>query len=124
MILGCGTGAFAEATDSERMDVFLPRFRQMIDEWEALGARPLCTFVDDIFKAGKTAEPFWSWYLIFEVDELETATHLIQAARQPVDGVRLDKWIRLELRIGRPFYAREEKEPHHVIDSSAGGYRP
>jgi hypothetical protein len=124
MVVGCGTGAFVEASDEERNDVFLPRFKQMVAEWEELGARPLCTFVDDVFKVGKTPDPFWSWYLIFEVDDLETAAHLVQAVRQPVDGIRLDRWVRLELRIGRPFYAREEKEPHRLIDSSAGGYRP
>ena len=70
LVLGCGTAAWAEATDAERTEVFLPRFKQMLAEWEELGARPLCTFVDDVFKVGKTPDPFWSWYLIFELDDI------------------------------------------------------
>lgn len=124
LVMGCGTEAWAEATDEERMGVFLPRFKQMLAEWEELGARPLCTFVDDVFKVGKTPDPFWSWYLIFEVDDLEVAAHLMQAVRQPVDGIRLDRWVRLELRFGRAFYSREEREPHHVIDPVPGSYSP
>ena len=124
MLVGCGTPAFFEACDSERMEIFLPRFKQMIAEWEELGARPLCTFVDDVFQMGETDEPFWAWHLIFEVDTLDIAAQMIQAARQTVDGVRLDRWIRLELRIGRPFYAREEKVPHYLVDPESGAYRP
>ncbi len=124
MITGCGTPAFFGADDRERREVFLPRFRQMIAEWEELGARPLATFCDDVFQMGETSEPFWAWYLIFEVDTLDVAAQMIQAGRQAVDGVRLDKFIRLDLRIGRPFLAREEKTPHHVVDPDSGAYRP
>jgi hypothetical protein len=124
MLVGAGTRAFFQATDEERRDVFLPRFKQMIAEWEELGARPVGTFVDDVFQMGETTEPFWAWYLLFEVDTLDVAAHLIQASRETVDGVRLDRWIRLELRFGRPFYATEEHEPHFLVDPNRGGYRP
>ena len=58
-------------------------------------------------------EPFWAWYLIFEVDSLDVGAAMIQAVRETVGGVRLDTYIKLELRVGRPFWAREEP-PHHV----------
>ena len=124
LLTGCGTPMFFDATDDERRDVFLPRFKQVIAEWEELGARPVATFCDDVFQMGETTEPFWAWYLIFEVDTLDVAAAMIQAGRQPVNGVRLDRYIRLNLRIGRPFLAREEKVPHHVIDPGTGAYRP
>jgi hypothetical protein len=124
MLVGCGTPAFFAATNEERLTVFLPRFKQMIGEWEELGARPVGTFVDDVFQVGETKEPFWAWYLIFEVDTLDVAAQMIQACRETVDGVRLDRWIRLDLRIGRPFFASEEKVPHHLVDPEHGGYRP
>jgi hypothetical protein len=124
MLVGSGTQAFFDATDEERLGVFLPRFKQMIGEWEELGARPVGTFVDDVFQVGEADEPFWAWYLIFEIDQIDTAAQMIQTTRQTVDGVRLDRWIRLELRFGRPFYATEEKNPHFLIDPESAGYRP
>ena len=111
MLVGCGTDAWLNASEAERAEVFLPRFIQVLKDWEELGARPLCSFVDDVFKSGKTPEPFWSWYLIFEIDDLETGARMVQASRQSIDGVRIDKWVRLELRIGRAFYSREEDRP-------------
>ncbi len=124
MLVGSGTRAFFDASDEERLQIFLPRFKQMIEEWEELGARPVGTFVDDVFQVGETDEPFWAWYLIFEIDKMEIAAQLIQTTRQTVDGVRLDRWIRLEARFGRPFYASEETHPHYLIDPDSTGYRP
>jgi hypothetical protein len=42
------------------------------------------------------------------VDDLDTAAAMIDAVREDVDGVRLDRYLRFELRIGRAFWAREE----------------
>jgi hypothetical protein len=50
----------------------------------------------------------WAWYLIFEVDDLDIPAKMIERARTDVDGVRLDRYVRFEVRIGRPFWAREE----------------
>ena len=62
---------------------------------------------DDVFQVGSNREP-WAWNLIYEVDELDVAAAMVQAVREVVDGVRLDTYVELELRIGRPFFAREE----------------
>lgn len=124
MVVGSGTNVFFDATSEERKTVFRPRFKAMLEEWEELGARMVCSFVDDVFQVGESEQPFWAWYLIFEVDSLDVAAQLMQASRETVDGVRLDRWIRLQLRVGRPFFAREEKTPHHITDPDAGGYRP
>ncbi len=35
---------------------------------------------------------------------------MVQAVREPVDGVRLDRYLEFEIRVGRPFWAREEIE--------------
>jgi hypothetical protein len=125
MIVGAGTRAFFDATDQERVEVFLPRFKQMVDEWENhLGARVVSSFVDDVLQMGETVAPFWAWYLTFEIDHVEVAAQMIQSSRQTVGGVRMDHWIRLEARIGRPFFAREEVEPQYVVDPKSGGYVP
>jgi len=40
--------------------------------------------------------------------QANTAAAMVQAVREPVDGVRLDRYLELEVRVGRPFWAREE----------------
>lgn len=119
MIVGCGTPAFFDASDEERAELFLPRFRRMLEEWEELGARTIGTFCDDVFQVGETAGPYWAWYLIYEVDSLDIAAAMVQASRQTVGGVRLDRWVRIESRVGRAFFASEETVPHSVVDTKA-----
>ena len=110
MVVGSGQPAFFAASEDEKQNEFMPRFRQMLAEWEELGARVVASFCDDVFQVGPTDAPFWAWYLIFEVDDLDVAAAMVQAVREPVGGVRLDSYLKIELRIGRPFYAREEQQ--------------
>jgi hypothetical protein len=108
MVVGAGQPSFFAASEDEKQNVFLPRFRQVLAEWEELGARVVASFCDDVLQVGPAEGPPWAWYLIFEVDELDVAAGMVQAVREQVDGVRLDAYVKLELRVGRPFYAREE----------------
>ena len=106
MIVGCATTAFFAASEAEKTTRFLPRFKQVLAEWEELGARVVASFCDDVFQVGPTKAP-WAWNLIYELDELDTAAAMIQAVREVVDDVRLDTYVQLELRVGRPFFERE-----------------
>jgi hypothetical protein len=107
MVLGCATTSFFQASEEEKTSRFFPRFTQVLAEWEELGARVIASFCDDVFQVGPTQRP-WAWNLIYEVDELDIAAAMVQAVREVVDGVRLDTYVQLELRVGRPFFAREE----------------
>src|SRR6185437_15277870 len=111
LVLGGGLPAYFEAPGDEKRDAFLPRFRRLLAEWEELGARVVASFCDDVLQVGPVTATPWAWYLIFEVDELETAAKMIERVRTAVDGVRLDRYVRFEARLGRPFWAREEREP-------------
>jgi hypothetical protein len=108
LVLGGGLPAYFEASEEEKRDVFLPRFRALLAEWEELGARVIASFCDDVLQVGPVSATSWAWYLIFEVDELETVAKMIDRVRAEVDGVRLDRYVRFEARVGRPFWAREE----------------
>ena len=108
LVLGGGLPAYFDASEDEKRDVFLPRFKALLAEWEELGARVVASFCDDVLQVGAAAPGSWAWYLIFEVDELDTAAAMIDLVRREQDGVRLDRYIRLEVRIGRPFWEREE----------------
>jgi hypothetical protein len=107
MVLGCASEGFFGGSEEEKEARFFPRFKQVLAEWEELGARLIASFCDDVFQVGSNREP-WAWNLIYEVDELDVAAAMVQAVREVVDGVRLDTYVELELRIGRPFFAREE----------------
>jgi len=108
LVLGGGLPAYFGAPEEEKRDVFLPRFRALLAEWEELGARVVASFCDDVLQVGPVLATAWAWYLIFDVDELETAATMIERVRAEVDGVRLDRYVRFEVRVGRPFWAREE----------------
>lgn len=124
MVAGTGTPRFFDASDRERAEVFFPRFARMLAEWEELGARVVSSFCDDVFQVGEVDAPGGAWFLVYEIDEIDTAAQMMQASRQTVDGVRLDTWVRLQLRFGRPFFAREETTPHHLVDPESSAYSP
>jgi hypothetical protein len=107
MAVGRATTNFFAASEDDKTTRFFPRFTQMLAEWEELGARVVASFCDDVFQVGPNREP-WAWNLIYEVDDLDVAAAMVQAVREDVDGVRLDTYLEFEVRIGRPFFAREE----------------
>jgi hypothetical protein len=109
LVLGGGLPAYFEAPEAEKRDVFLPRFRAVLARWEELGARVVASFCDDILQVGPAEPGAWPWYLIFELDDLDVAVAMMDAVREEVDGVRLDRYVRFEVRVGRPFWAREER---------------
>jgi len=108
LVLGGGLPAYFDASEDEKRDVFLPRFRALLAEWEELGARVIASFCDDVLQVGPVTPGTWAWYLIFEVDDLDIPSKMIDRVRAEADGVRLDRYVRFEIRIGRPFWAREE----------------
>ena len=109
LVLGGGLPAYFEASEQEKRDVFLPRFTAVLARWEELGARVVASFCDDVLQVGPAEPGAWAWYLIFELDDLDVAARMMDAVRETVDGVRLDKYVRFETRVGRPFWARESE---------------
>lgn len=108
MVAGAALESFFATSPEEKAEKAMPRFKQLLAEWEALGARVVASMCDDVFQVGPTESPRWAWYLLFDVDDLDVAAAMVQATREEADGVRADQYFRFELRIGRPFWAREE----------------
>jgi hypothetical protein len=109
LVLGGGTSGYFDASEEEKRDVFLPAFRAMLAEWETLGAHVVASFCDDVLQVGPVTSGRWAWYLVFDVDDLDVAGAMMNRVRAVVDGVRLDRYLQLEVRVGRPFWAREEE---------------
>lgn len=106
LILGSATAGWYEAGSDEQGRA-LGRFKDMISEWLSLGARCLATLDDDLFMVGESATTGFTWYLMFEVERAETVVAMLQAVRASVDGVRMDRYVRFEARMGRPFFMLE-----------------
>jgi hypothetical protein len=106
-MLGGGLPAYFDASADEKESIFLPRFRALLAEWEELGARLVASFCDDVLQVGPVVPGAWAWFLIYDVDDLDVAKQMLDAVRLDRDGTRLDKYVRFELRLGRPFFARE-----------------
>lgn len=116
LILGAATSAWYESEDEDRRTRILPRFQTMMDEWRELGARVLATLDDDLFMVGQPGTAKFTWYLMLEVDSLDTVAAMIQRIRETVGGVRMDKYVRFQTRIGRPFYLLEPTESHPRVE--------
>ena len=108
LVLGGGLPAYFEASEEEKLSVFQPAFRAMLADWEAAGARVVASFCDDLLQVGPAASGRWPWYLVFDVDDLDVPIAMMNRVRTEVDGVRLDHYVQFEVRVGRPFWAREE----------------
>jgi hypothetical protein len=97
------------APPEEKEEVLRPLLRTVLAEWERLGAKVVASLCDDALTVGPSQTDRPVFYLLFDVASLDIVVAMIEAARQRVDGVSLDKIMAWEARIGRPFYAREEQ---------------
>ena len=108
LFLGAANHGWFSASDAERTGVILPRLKQVCAGWKAMGARLITTLDDDLFIVGQPSSTAFTWYLVYEIDALETVTAMIHSFRISENGARLDKWFRLEARVCRPFFPVED----------------
>jgi hypothetical protein len=99
LVVGGGRPGYFAASEEEKRDVFQPAFRRVLRRWEELGARVVASFCDDVVQFGPSSA---AWYLIFELDDLAIGARMLGEARE------LERYVGFELRVGRPFWAREE----------------
>ena len=71
ILLGAMTSAYYDiATDEERERVIAP-LPELVEEWQELGARVVATLDDDLFMVGEPGSSRFTFYLMFEVDDLQ-----------------------------------------------------
>ena len=107
VFLGAMTSAWYSATDADREQRILPRFKQLVEEWKEIGAKVLATMDDDLLMVGEPRSTGFTFYVMVEIERLEDAVEMIQRIRETVDGVRMDEYLRFEVRVGRPFFLLE-----------------
>lgn len=112
ILLGAMTPAYYDiAADDERARV-IDRFRRLMEEWLELGARVVATVDDDLFMVGEPGSPRFTFYLTFDVADPQVVVEMIQRVREPVDGIRMDRYVRFEAHVGRPFFLLEASPSH------------
>lgn len=109
LLLGAMTSAYYAIDEDEVRLQVIERFKGLVQEWLELGARVVGTLDDDLLMVGEPTPPRFTFYLLFDVDDSEVAVEMIHRIRVPVDGIRMDKYVRFEARIGRPFFLLERE---------------
>jgi hypothetical protein len=110
ILLGSMTAAYYDiVADDERAQV-IARFQSLVDEWLELGARVVGTLDDDLLMVGEPLAPRFTFYLLFEIDDPSVLVDMIHRIRVPVDGIRMDRYVRFEARLGRPFFLLEGRQ--------------
>lgn len=109
MLMGAPLERYFGCSREEQEERFLPAFKRMLAAWEEMGAEVVASLTDDLMTVGPPHTLDFVWFLLFDVQSVDVVAMMINEVRREVDGVRLDDYIRFEARIGRPFYAREEK---------------
>lgn len=107
VFLGAMTSAWYSAGDDDRQQRILPRFKQLVEEWKEIGAKVLATMDDDLLMVGEPRSTGFTFYVMVEIQRLEDAVEMIQRIRETVDGVRMDEYLRFEVRVGRPLFLLE-----------------
>jgi hypothetical protein len=107
IVLGASTQGWYQASDEDRREVILPRLVAVCDSWKAMGAKLIVSLDDDLFMVGEPRSADYTWYLVFEIPSLDVAAAMMQSFREGQGGERLDRYFRLEVRFGRPFFPIE-----------------
>jgi hypothetical protein len=107
LVCAAATRAWYEASDEERESTALVRYKAVLEAWERLGAQLVASFDDDLLTVGEPMRSGWSMYLIYEVRDIGTVVKMIDLTRDTCDGVRLDRYIRMEAHLGRHLFLLE-----------------
>ena len=107
ILLGAMTPAYYNIEDDDERTAVIARFRTLVEEWLELGARVVGTLDDDLFMVGEPGSPRFTFYLLFDIDDPQIVVDMIHRIRVPVDGIRMDRYVRFEAHIGRPFFLLE-----------------
>ena len=108
LVMGSLQPAYYTAEDAERADSILPALKALFDGWEESGARLIGSFDDDLFIVGPPASVDFSIYLLYELDDLDALVRMLNRVRETHDGVRLDRYIRFEARVGRALFLAKD----------------
>jgi hypothetical protein len=103
LLVAAGDGWY-QAEDAAARERVLARLRAFFDGWADGGATLLGSFDDDYFVVGQPSSLGWSIFVLYEVPSLDLVVERINSTREEVDGARLDRAFRMEVRVGRNLF--------------------
>jgi len=106
-------GAFQEgwtqADQAEKDEVF----RYWVDvheKWAEMDVRMLATLDDELAMSGLPGARLWNFYEVYKIPRLDIVKEMLDMYRYPPEGeIRLDKYFRFEVVVGRPIRSLERK---------------
>jgi hypothetical protein len=104
IVLAATTDGWYQATDQEREAHILPRLSALFDEWRELGAEFVASVDDDLGTVGQPNALGFSIFIVMETPSIEALAQMMQRLRVTAGGVRLDRYFRVDARIGRPLF--------------------
>ena len=103
VLVAAGPGWY-EVEDAAARERVLTRLRSFFDGWRDGGARLVGSFDDDYFVVGQPSSLGWSIFVLYEVPSLDLVVERINSTREALDGERLDRAFRMEVRVGRSLF--------------------
>ncbi|TML85949.1 MAG: hypothetical protein E6G08_12940 [Actinobacteria bacterium] len=103
LLVGAGPGWY-QAEDAAARKRVIARLQSFFDGWRDGGARLVGSFDDDYFVVGQPSSLGWSIFVLYEVPSLDLVVERVNSTREEVDGERLDRAFRMEVRVGRSLF--------------------
>src|SRR5688500_3159026 len=102
IVRGAFQDPWSTATQEEKDKVFSERIA-IHREWQDLGCRLIVTLDDELNMGGQPGARLWNFYSVWEITEPGITLQLLNPFRtEDPDRVRLDRYFRLELVVGKP----------------------
>src|ERR1051325_4174521 len=116
--------AWTTGTQDEREGAYV-RLIALHRDWQALGARMICT-MDNLGSAGRPGASHANFYELWEIPTPELAHDLLDAVWSTQSGPPLTKHFSLRITIGKPIISieRDLGGPQQATMATAAGEMP
>jgi hypothetical protein len=104
LLLAAATQGWFDAADQAERERVVARMQRFFSDWEARGATLLASMDDDYFLVGQPTSLEYTIFVTYDIPDLSIIVDLIQSTREPIEGVRLDRYFRFEVRVGRQLF--------------------
>ena len=109
IVRGAFQDPWSTATQDEKDKVF-HEWIEIHREWQSLGCRLIATVDDELNMVGQPGARLWNFYSIWEIPEPAITLQLLNPFRtEDPNRVRLDRYLRLELVVGKPITSLERE---------------